>query len=53
VSNSNQPSGIVGIIAATLSASVGITLVTGDVFHWPLVAAGLAMGLWVVRIINE
>lgn len=38
-----------GVVLAVLGVSAVITVVTGAVAHWPLVLAGICVGLWVAN----
>lgn len=51
--HSDATSGIVAIIVGILVVSGAITQVTNSFFHWPLVLAGIAVGLLAVRSINR
>jgi len=44
--------GVVAIIVATLATSVGITLVTGSLIHWPFIIAGIIVGSMAARMVR-
>jgi hypothetical protein len=46
-------SGVVGLVLGVIAASAGITLATGDVVHWPIVAGGVLVGLWTLKAIGK
>ncbi len=42
--------GLFGLVAATICTGLCISIVTGELSHWPALVAGIGMGLWAVRI---
>ena len=50
---SNATPGIGAIVAGVLFVSAAISLVTGTHAHWPIVLAGIAVGLMAVRSIHR
>jgi len=42
--------GLFGLVSAVICAGICITLVTGAFSHWPILALGVGVGLWAVRI---
>jgi hypothetical protein len=53
MSSPTQPSGITWIVVATIIVSAIISLLFGTFSHWPLVIAGIVVGLWAATIINR
>ena len=45
--------GLFGLVSAVICAGICITLVTGAFSHWPILALGVGVGLWAVRIMER
>lgn len=45
--------GIAGFVVATMAVSLAISLVTGELAHWPFALAALVVSLWAVESINN
>jgi hypothetical protein len=46
-------SGITWIVAAAIAVSTIVSFLSGTFSHWPIVIAGIAVGLWAARIISR
>ncbi|MGA2661405.1 MAG: hypothetical protein ABSH34_28315 [Verrucomicrobiota bacterium] len=44
--------GITWIVAATIAVSTIMSLLFGTFSHWPIVIAGIAVGLWTAKTIK-
>ena len=52
VNRRNASADITGIVAATLLASVIMSLLLGTFWHWLLVVPGLVIGVWAAQRIR-
>ena len=49
----DSTNGLFGLVSAIVCAGFCITLVTGTFSHWPVLALGIGVGLWAVRIMER
>jgi len=51
--DSSSTRGVRAIVIALIGVSIGITEVTGEYSHWPLVLLGIVVGLMAAKSIDR